>query len=553
MLVAETLFQASLGRGSKEVELTEIQGLPGDAAYALARTGDAEGAVVALERGRARLLAEALEQNRRDLERLPELSHGDLLEHYRAAADRIQALQGQAAGPVTGRSGEPAPQRDFGALERDIDAAKSELDAAIAAIRQVKVDGRRPYADFLLPPAFEKIQQAAAPDAPLVYLVTTSAGSLALVVRDRTSEVSGTSKVSAVWLDGFSEPDLDAILFDADGEGRYLRGAFGGDEVALTRSLSQALPLLGERLLGPLAEHLDALGVAQVVLIPAGRLALMPLHVAPLAHGRTFQDRFGLAYAPSALALARSREPRQKPGQPLLAVGNPNPEDRLDIALLFTQLLVAEVSRLVPAGSSLARGGATVAAVQAALAQSPAHLLFGCHAVYEVAEPLRSGLELADGRLTLGQILDWVRLPATELVVLCACQSSLSDFRNLPDEAVGLPAGFLQAGASGVVAALWPVAALPAVLLLRSFYNRLLAGESPAAALSHSESWLRDLDQLTFDREVAALCRLADPQTAFYLELMAGAYAGEHPFASPIFWAAFTFNGALASEGGSHV
>ena len=33
-------------------------------------------------------------------------------------------------------------------------------------------------------------------------------------------------------------------------------------------------------------------------------------------------------------------------------------------------------------------------------------------------------------------------MPATELIVLCACQSSLSDFRSLPDEAVGLPAGF---------------------------------------------------------------------------------------------------------------
>jgi CHAT domain-containing protein len=97
------------------------------------------------------------------------------------------------------------------------------------------------------------------------------------------------------------------------------------------------------------------------------------------------------------------------------------------------------------------------------------------------------------------------------------------------------------------------VDALPSVLLLRHFYDRLMAGEQPAAALSHAASWLRDLDRAVLEREVAALCRLADDETAFHLERGAGAYGGEHPFATPIFWAAFTFNGVLAREGGSHV
>ena len=174
-----------------------------------------------------------------------------------------------------------------------------------------------------------------------------------------------------------------------------------------------------------------------------------------------------------------------------MAVSNPNLHDQPDIPLLFTQLLVDDIKRRMQAGPPLTCGEATVAAVQAALTQNPAHLLFGCHGIFEVDAPLRSGLELADGRLTLGQILDTVRLPATDLVVLCACQSSLNDFRDLPDEAVGLPAGFLQAGAGGVIAALWSVAALPTVLLLRHFYDRLLAGEPPAAALSHAAAWLR--------------------------------------------------------------
>ncbi|MFZ1594463.1 MAG: CpXC domain-containing protein, partial [Anaerolineae bacterium] len=93
MQATDTLLQASLVRGSKEVELREIQGLPANAAYALAQLGRLPEAIVVLEQGRTRLLAEALEQNRRDLQRLPALGHGGLYERYRAASDRLTALQ----------------------------------------------------------------------------------------------------------------------------------------------------------------------------------------------------------------------------------------------------------------------------------------------------------------------------------------------------------------------------------------------------------------------------------------------------------------------------
>ena len=162
MQAAENLLQASLARGSKEVELGEIQGLPARAAYALAGTGKLVEAVEALEAGRARLLAEALEQSRRDLERLPELGHGELLERYRQAAGRIQFLQHQAGQRAEQWEQLPALSN----LAQEMAAARAELDAAIAAIRQVEVDGQKPYADFWLPPTFEKIQKAVAPGAP---------------------------------------------------------------------------------------------------------------------------------------------------------------------------------------------------------------------------------------------------------------------------------------------------------------------------------------------------------------------------------------------------
>ena len=126
----DTLFAVQTSRVAKESWLREAQGLPASAAYALAQLNRLEEAIVALETGRARLLAEALEANRRDLERLPALGHGDLLALYRAETDRLAALQAQIERPAAS-GGESGPRRDFVALSQEIQAARAELDATM--------------------------------------------------------------------------------------------------------------------------------------------------------------------------------------------------------------------------------------------------------------------------------------------------------------------------------------------------------------------------------------------------------------------------------------
>ena len=82
------LLRAQAARTGKESWLRDASRMPAAAAYARARVGDLRGAIAVLEAGRARLLAEALEQNRRDLDRLPALGQGAILERYRTAAAR---------------------------------------------------------------------------------------------------------------------------------------------------------------------------------------------------------------------------------------------------------------------------------------------------------------------------------------------------------------------------------------------------------------------------------------------------------------------------------
>ena len=52
------------------------------------------------------------------------------------------------------------------------------------------------YTDFLAQPDFSDIQQAVRPDVPLVYLVPTPSGSLALIVTQ--------AGISDLWLDELS-------------------------------------------------------------------------------------------------------------------------------------------------------------------------------------------------------------------------------------------------------------------------------------------------------------------------------------------------------------
>jgi tetratricopeptide (TPR) repeat protein len=93
----DALLQAALLRASKQSELEEVQGLAAIAAYALAQLGDAVAAAQVLERGRARLLGEALERSRHDLARLRDLGYAEHLARFEQAIAHREAIQRRLA------------------------------------------------------------------------------------------------------------------------------------------------------------------------------------------------------------------------------------------------------------------------------------------------------------------------------------------------------------------------------------------------------------------------------------------------------------------------
>ncbi len=105
---------------------------------------------------------------------------------------------------------------------------------------------------------------------------------------------------------------------------------------------------------------------------------------------------------------------------------------------------------------------------------------FATHAVLDPLAPSQSRVLLADGSLTVADILN-LRLGA-QMVVLSACEGAMGR-QNLGDEIMGLARAFFLAGARTVVASLWQIEDASAGEFMGRFYRQLAAGEGVARTL----------------------------------------------------------------------
>ena len=123
---------------------------------------------------------------------------------------------------------------------------------------------------------------------------------------------------------------------------------------------------------------------------------------------------------------------------------------------------------------------------------------FATHGVINTRRPEMSALILSlldrrgrklDGYLRLGDIYK-LKLSA-DLVVLSSCDSALG--KDLESEGtIGLPRGFLYAGAKRVIASLWKVDDTATAKLMSSLYARIQKGESPSVALRKAQLEMLD-------------------------------------------------------------
>jgi CHAT domain-containing protein len=226
-----------------------------------------------------------------------------------------------------------------------------------------------------------------------------------------------------------------------------------------------------------------------VYLVPHDVLHVLPLHAVPV-DGETLADRNPLAITPSASVLRYSRSRQIGREGTAVIVADP-PTQRRPLVLAREQAnAVASGFRHPRVMSGRAASRARLLALLGrGRERGPDVLHFAAHGVFDADKPMRSGIELADGRLTaedfLGLSLD------VDLVTLAACDTGVND-RRPGDELIGLTRALLYAGARSALVTLWRVDELSTSLLLRTFYAQMAAGTSKAESLRIAQRRLRE-------------------------------------------------------------
>ncbi|WP_203968711.1 CHAT domain-containing protein, partial [Sphaerisporangium melleum] len=432
-----------------------------------------------------------------------------------------------------------------------IDAARGALAEVIERIRR-----RVGYERFLALPDLDDIGAAVRPGVPLAYLVPTGGGCLVLLAYRRPD---GEPAAEDLWVPELSTAAIDRLVIGGPtAERSFLWQQITGDP-GFAAVLAGVLGEVGPRLAAPLAARLRELDATGVVLVPGGRLASLPLHAAPYGRdGETacLLDDFDVHYAPSAWvhadALSRAARLSAAPAT-LTGIADPTGDLRYaraeleDVAALFT-------GRGAPAPRTHYGERATKDALTGGLPATYVHL--ACHGRYTVTDPLESHLLLAgDVPLTLRELLDGRGFEGARLVVASACQTAVSELLFLPDEAVGLPAGFLRAGAAAVIGTLWPVDDVSTALLMTRFYQGHLDERLPVdRALRRAQRWLATVTAGELAEHFAAQAsppvdsgagRRLPAELAAAGAIRFGFDDPDHrPFAEPYHWAPFVLMGA---------
>jgi CHAT domain-containing protein len=514
---ADDLFARQATRSHREFSTDRTTPAFGLLSYALTRTGDYDEAAVALERGRARLLAETFRRSPLGLDRLRKLGHTDLVDRFVRASQHVTSLQRSEFASVG--LGTDSLSDSSRAQTEALREARTEFEAARAAIRAT------PGLDtFLAPPSLQDVVHASE-TAAIVYLSASNRGGHAMAVRH--------GRVQDIAL-----PELDlrqlAQRWQAFSEAYALRSA---DRQAWRRQLDETTQWLWDAAMGPVLDQLD--GEDRAAIVPCGLLGSLPVHAAwtpdsTATTGRRYaMDRVLLTYAPNALSMNDAARARSNDGEALVVVDDPRRPDL--VRLEYAESEVELVTRTWPTSRVLPRD----VRKEQVLAELPfadvLHVV--CHGRADIVAPLESCLELAGERLRLADVMTVGDLE-TRLVVLSACETASAGVA-LPDESISFPTGLLQAGARGVIATMWAIPDRSAMILMARFYQLWRhAGHSPAQALRGAQLWVRDSTN-------------AEKQAALGTSVLPGPSSGPaaklwksaREMADPVHWAGFTYHG----------
>ena len=287
-------------------------------AYAFAKSGNAEEAIVFLERASDLLFSSG--RQRWELVRLAQ-TNPDLHERL-VAAERLRGDMHQRHG-----------YDPFGNTSPEECAAHAEVDAIVNQVR--KVEG---FASFALPSNWSDVQEAVS-KTPLVYVVPTDKGCACFVLKFAGGETAILDLPMTV-----------AEIYDA--AKAFIEAEFGDVRSDARPHLWALLQWLGLHIMIRVKEQLHDMGHDDLpfVIIPFGLALNLPLHAACLPRDDPSGPRFlfhrrKVSYAYSARSLVESQKRSgEAPASPALVINNPRP-----LPPIFDPLLLSDFETAVVA------------------------------------------------------------------------------------------------------------------------------------------------------------------------------------------------------------
>jgi CHAT domain-containing protein/tetratricopeptide (TPR) repeat protein len=530
----EDLFKLQITTQGRESLLTSAGHIHVYLAYALLRAGRGDAplrAAEVLERGRARTIGEIVTRQEAQLLEAERLSPSLLL-GFRVASERLATMLQQKGGLDTFVSASQMVPILESTMEQHLlpDNLRNEVEIHRALDRQLAgyAEARAVWAEYhhmvdrikQVMPDFlkddEAVKSAAMeldPEERLGYVASTEFGSCAVLLC-RTADGTNTINAAGWWDEGLTEDVLKHLLYRKDPHTGEMSGFLPsqGGTGDLGIELQQVVHALSRadgalvRMLNQCREE-EARGL---VLIPCGLLGLLPLHAVPIlssSDGSSLEpahDIFRVSYAPSARIWKFCRYKAKSAAEELqaLIIGNPLPQTELK-QLPGAEIEAKKIATLIEDQmhgqvTLFENEHATRPAILTELRQYKeilTHAHFACHGLADLNNPQESGMLLAhDARLMVRDLLDpTMRFERLRLVGLSACRTGLSGTR-LPDEAIGLPSAWLQAGGAAVLASLWPVSDTVTAALMMKFYElHLIDRLIPVEALWLAQRWLRQI------------------------------------------------------------
>ncbi len=270
----------------------------------------------------------------------------------------------------------------------------------------------------------------------------------------------------------------------------------------------------------------------KLILVPHLYLHLLPIHGLKLSNGEYLIDKFtdGVTAVPSCQLLKILQKQSSKCRDVIHNVSSNNVSTFFAIQnptenLKFSDIEVETIATKFKPNYILKHDKATLTAFQQQSNSDNfknAHWLhFSSHGYFDLNNPYKSALQLHGAAkipitnatessrtlrisedeeielekcLTLENIFE-LTLSNCRLVTLSACESGYTDFKNTSDEYIGLPSGFIHAGAASIISTLWAVDDFSTAILMIKFYENIQNSTSNniALALNQAQKWFRQI------------------------------------------------------------